>query len=75
MLYLIFSDEAGTWSNREEDYYVRTWISISLEEYVKLQKKFFIYKKLQEQKKLNGVTLREIIKNIVMFLFLISRYI
>ncbi len=45
MTYLIFSDETGTWSNREEDYYVRAWISISSEEYVKLQKEIFYIQK------------------------------
>jgi len=45
MTYLIFSDESGTWSNREEDYYIRAWINISSEEYVKLQKEIFYIQK------------------------------
>lgn len=38
---LIFSDESGTWSNQEENYYIRSWISISSGEYTKLAKEVF----------------------------------
>ena len=37
MKYLIFSDESGSWSNIEEEYYIRAWVGITEEEYKRLK--------------------------------------
>jgi len=44
MKYLIFSDESGRWSSDEEEYYIRSWIRITQEQYDSLQKEVLFAK-------------------------------
>lgn len=54
--YFIFSDESGSWSNTNCDFYVRSWIKITEERYLYL-------KGLWQQKKLPAPTKQSLVKN------------
>lgn len=70
MKYLIFSDESGRW--REGDYYIRTWIRLSPEDYELISKEIVFIKHKMNFKELKWKSIknnREKIKRNIESLF------
>ncbi|MEA3329488.1 MAG: DUF3800 domain-containing protein [Nanoarchaeota archaeon] len=46
-LYYVFSDETGHWNN--EDFYIRSWVLLSEIEYIKLENRIKLFKKINDK--------------------------